>query len=185
MHIQYMRENANSPAQPHCAVPHIHTRVALHPAFAGADEGDATEADPDAFGAGSPPVKKLHSTSSSGRPSGFLKKSKNAHPRGAGALPAAAVVSWSSSHFPRRAFTPSTPSFHAGNPNPCAITGGRARGKAPAEKNAMFSVGWVYPPAGGTSVPLASSNFSGMLVKDGMLYLQFLPIRIVLTLWAR
>ena len=129
-----------------------------------AGAGDGTEA-------GSPPDRKLHSTSSSGRPSGFLKKSMNTHPRGAGALFAEAAANASRNHFPRRPLMPSTPSFHAGNPNPFAITGGNASGNEPAEKNEIFSVGWVYPPLGGNSTELASSNFSGMFVKVLMLYL--------------
>jgi hypothetical protein len=59
-----------------------------------------------------------------------------------------------------------------GHPNPVATTGGVAKGKEAAEQYVIERTGWVTLAGGGRRGALASSVFSGMDRKEGMLYLR-------------
>lgn len=98
--------------------------------------------------------RKLNSMKSGTRSGVASKKSMNAHPLidvSSVRLPAEfacafwwstlLLSNWSRSHWTAREFTPSTPIPHAGQPNPQATVGGRARGNETAEKYVIFSIG--------------------------------------------
>lgn len=98
--------------------------------------------------------RKLNSMKSGTRSGVASKKSMNAQPLidvSSVCLPAEfacafwwstlLLCNWSRSHWTAREFTPSTPIPHAGQPNPQATVGGRARGNETAEKYVMFSIG--------------------------------------------
>lgn len=98
--------------------------------------------------------RKLNSMKSGTRSGVASKKSMNAQPLidvSSVRLPAEfacafwwstlLLSNWSRSHWTAREFTPSTPIPHAGQPNPQATVGGRARGNETAEKYVIFSIG--------------------------------------------
>ena len=66
------------------------------------------------------------------------------------------------------------PNPHLGHPIPFATRGGKASGNDAAEKKVMLSTGYGGLSAGGSRIPVASSVFSGIERKEGILYLHSL-----------